>query len=79
MRLNYHRWRLICSSSPARRHDSVILDSGENGGREQEGKAMEAFNRIVSDCDLEDLGGLGYPYTWSNTRFGNALIEERLC
>lgn len=40
---------------------------------------MAEFGEALRDCNLEDIGYSGYPFTWSNRRFGSPnLIEERL-
>ncbi|XP_052292055.1 uncharacterized protein LOC127900840 [Citrus sinensis] len=36
------------------------------------------FRKAIEDCNLVDAGCTGYPFTWSNRRFGPHLIEERL-
>lgn len=39
---------------------------------------MNEFIKAIRDCDLKDLGSIGYPFTWSNRRFGPHIIEEKL-
>uniref|UniRef100_A0ACD5ZUT1 Uncharacterized protein n=1 Tax=Avena sativa TaxID=4498 RepID=A0ACD5ZUT1_AVESA len=39
---------------------------------------MIKFRECLDDCDLQDLGFIGYPYTWSNGREGDAKVHVRL-
>lgn len=39
---------------------------------------VSEFRDAVHDCGLTDIGCKGYPFTWSNKRYGPSLIEERL-
>ena len=48
------------------------------GGKERNPSRVHEFRQAVRDCRLLDLGLKGYPFTWSNRRFGPQLIEERL-
>ena len=32
----------------------------------------------MRDCDILDVGFKGYPFTWSNGRYGPDFVEERL-
>lgn len=36
------------------------------------------FRETLRDCDLKDLGNMGYPFTWSNRKFRSNIIEEKL-
>lgn len=40
--------------------------------------AVNEFREALKFCGLNDLGYKGYPYTWSNRRFGSQMVEERL-
>lgn len=56
-----------------------ILNLNEKlGGRERNMSMVANFKEAVNDCNLEDLGYRGYPFTWSNRRFGPHFVEERL-
>ncbi|KAH9695348.1 putative reverse transcriptase/RNA-dependent DNA polymerase [Citrus sinensis] len=48
------------------------------GGKERNPSRVHEFRQAVRDCRLLDLGLKGYPFTWSNRRFGPQMIEERL-
>lgn len=39
---------------------------------------MEAFNEMMRDTRLVDMGYNGQPFTWCNNREGNERIKERL-
>ena len=39
---------------------------------------MADFRKVIDDCNLVDVGCTGYPFTWSNRKFGLHFIEERL-
>lgn len=39
---------------------------------------MLDFNNTLSECGLRDIASKGSPFTWSNKRYGNNLIKERL-
>ena len=36
------------------------------------------FREAVQACNLVDMGYKGYPFTWSNRRYGQHFIKERL-
>ncbi|XP_052297218.1 uncharacterized protein LOC127902351 [Citrus sinensis] len=48
------------------------------GGNERNLNRVAEFREAVQSCNLQDMGCKGYPYTWSNKRYGNHFIEERL-
>ncbi|KAH9723192.1 reverse transcriptase domain-containing protein [Citrus sinensis] len=50
----------------------------KNGGNERNLNRVAEFREAVQSCNLQDMGCKGYPYTWSNKRYGDHLIEERL-
>lgn len=39
---------------------------------------MKSFRDFVEDCNLIDIGFVGYEFTWNNKRDGRANIQERL-
>ncbi|CAM8944154.1 unnamed protein product [Rhodiola kirilowii] len=39
---------------------------------------MENFLRVLDECYLSDLGFVGYPFTYSNRRGGEAEVRARL-
>lgn len=48
------------------------------GGNEKQLRMVSEFRKALKECELGDLGFTGYPFTWSNRRFGYQFIEERL-
>ncbi|KAH9769811.1 reverse transcriptase domain-containing protein [Citrus sinensis] len=56
-----------------------ILKLDEKTGKNYRSVAsINEFREAVHECDLKDSGYNGYPFTWSNRRFGPNLVEERL-
>jgi hypothetical protein len=39
---------------------------------------MSAFCEMVEDCDLQDLGFYGQPFTWDNRQDGRENVKARL-
>ena len=37
-----------------------------------------AFQRVLEDCGLYDLGFMGPKFTWTNGRSGEHFVQERL-
>lgn len=58
--------------------NEIMHFNEKNGGNDRELSMITDFREDVQDCNLRDLGCNGYPYTWSNRRFGTHFIEERL-
>ncbi|KAH9735375.1 reverse transcriptase domain-containing protein [Citrus sinensis] len=57
----------------------TVLNLNEKlGGNEKQVNSVADFREVVRECDFIDMGFKGYPFTWSNRRFGVGLIEERL-
>ncbi|XP_016172792.1 uncharacterized protein LOC107615206 [Arachis ipaensis] len=50
----------------------------KEGGRMKSASSIEVFNKFISDGELVDLGYEGRKFTWSNRRYGDNLIMERL-
>uniref|UniRef100_A0A803MKN4 CCHC-type domain-containing protein n=1 Tax=Chenopodium quinoa TaxID=63459 RepID=A0A803MKN4_CHEQI len=58
---------------------NLMLYSGEKqGGRAFNVEEADILRAVVSHCQLEDLGFIGHPFTWSNNRGGEENIQERL-
>lgn len=81
-----HTWELLrrlatLSSLPwlCFGHFNEVLELNEKlGGRDKKVNLVNDFRKAIRDCDLMDLGSTGYPFTWSNRRFGLHIIEGRL-
>lgn len=39
---------------------------------------MDKFRRVVSECNLGDLGFKGSKFTWSNKQDSGSFVKERL-
>ena len=39
---------------------------------------INEFSDALRDCNLKDVGFKGYPFTWSDGRYGQGIVEERL-
>ncbi|KAG5568398.1 hypothetical protein H5410_064588, partial [Solanum commersonii] len=58
---------------------NIILNSEEKiGGLPVLDSEHEDFENYISSCDLEEIHFKGSPFTWWNSRAGNASIFERL-
>ncbi|KAA3464778.1 reverse transcriptase [Gossypium australe] len=57
-----------------------VLQLGNNkpGGQIREERQIEAFRKVLEDCDLTDLGFFGQWYMWEKGRLVNNNIRERL-
>lgn len=50
----------------------------KNGGKDKSLNSVVDFKETVQACNLINMGYKGYPFTWSNRRYGINFIEERL-
>ena len=50
----------------------------KEGGGAKSPSSIETFNSFIDDNSLIDIGMVGRPFTWSNRRRGDELIQERL-
>ena len=81
-----HTWTLLrrlasLSSSPwlcFGDFNEIMHFNEKNGGNDRELSMITDFREAVQDCNLRDLGCNGYPFTWSNRRFGTHFIKEQL-
>lgn len=48
------------------------------GANEHEQWHVAAFQDVVSDCRLADLGYHGLPYTWDNRQEGGRNVKARI-
>lgn len=48
------------------------------GGNERSLNTVADFREVVNECNLKDIECRGYPFTWSNRRFGSHFVEEKL-
>ncbi|KAL9422716.1 hypothetical protein AB3S75_034905 [Citrus x aurantiifolia] len=67
-------WPWLCFGD----FNEILHPNEKLGGKDRNLDMVAAFRETVKDCNLIDLGCKGYPFTWSNRRFGPQLIEERL-
>ncbi|KAH9782560.1 reverse transcriptase domain-containing protein [Citrus sinensis] len=58
--------------------NEILHPHEKSGGNERNVNSINNFRQALRDCELADVGYKGYPFTWSNGRFGQGFIEERL-
>ncbi|XP_040987679.1 uncharacterized protein LOC121235397 [Juglans microcarpa x Juglans regia] len=58
--------------------NEVLSNHEKSGGRESSDRQMQAFQAVVDECELMDLGFQGNPFTWCNNRETDQCISERL-
>lgn len=58
--------------------NEISMESEKEEGRPKQPRMMEAFNMIMRDTNLVDMGYKGQQYTWCNNREGNQSIMERI-
>ncbi|XP_048496581.1 uncharacterized protein LOC125495795 [Beta vulgaris subsp. vulgaris] len=58
---------------------NLLLTANEKkGGDGFNAREADIFRRAMEACHFSDLGFVGYDFTWSNNRGGDANIQERL-
>ncbi|GAA0168699.1 hypothetical protein LIER_23358 [Lithospermum erythrorhizon] len=50
--------------------NDILEQSEKSGGNVRAEGSMETFRGIVRDCELVDIGYVGYPFTWCNHKEG---------
>jgi endonuclease/exonuclease/phosphatase family metal-dependent hydrolase len=58
--------------------NDILAESEKKGGNRRSFDQLRIGRRVVDDCNLIDMGFLGYPFTWSNGREGADHIQCRL-
>lgn len=58
--------------------NDVLSADEQFGGNEREAWQVAAFQDVVNDCRLFDLGFHGLPYTWDNRQEGDRNVKVRL-
>lgn len=51
-------------------YNEIARMTEKEGGRPKQQRMMDAFNAMMQDTQLVDLGFKGQPFTWSNNREG---------
>lgn len=55
--------------------NEIVDDSEKVGGCSRKKKQFKAFNNMISDANLIDLG---FIFTWANRRFDGAFMKEMI-
>ncbi|CAL1407745.1 unnamed protein product [Linum trigynum] len=58
--------------------NQIISFDEKRGGNIDGEVAIQDFANVLAEVGLEDLGYVGYPYTWDNETDGSRTIEEHL-
>jgi exonuclease III len=58
--------------------NEIVEASEKQGGGRISRWQMEAFQRVISDCEVTDLGYKGLKYTWTNCQDAHSFVRERL-
>lgn len=80
-------WRALRALNAARRRpwlvlgdfNEVLMEEEKEGGPKRSQAFMDRFRAALEDCDLNDLGFEGDPFTWRNNSHSSEFyIRERL-
>ncbi|XP_057723427.1 uncharacterized protein LOC130939336 [Arachis stenosperma] len=58
--------------------NAISSQNEKSGGNFKPQSVIDAFNSFIDAHSLANLGMVGRPFTWTNRRRGEALIQERL-
>ncbi|KAL9686603.1 hypothetical protein QQ045_030996 [Rhodiola kirilowii] len=58
--------------------NEILCSSESQGPNSRPNWQMNNFRSVLDDCNLSDLGYVGYPFTFSNRRMGEAEVKVRL-
>lgn len=58
--------------------NEILWHKEKVGGNRKKEDQMARFREALIRCKLDDLGYVGFPFTWSNGRVGTDHIQERL-
>ena len=78
---NLLRWLKAQSDAPllCEGDFNEILDNVEYfGAHDRPEWQMEGFRQCMDDCELNDLGFQGVPFTWDNMQHGDCNVKVRL-
>nr|CCA66036.1 hypothetical protein [Beta vulgaris subsp. vulgaris] len=56
----------------------MLVASEKKGGDGFNSREADIFRNAMEECHFMDLGFVGYEFTWTNNRGGDANIQERL-
>ncbi|KAH9734317.1 reverse transcriptase domain-containing protein [Citrus sinensis] len=81
-----HTWTLlrrlaVLSSSPwlcCGDFNEILHPDEKRGGNDRNVNLINEFREVLRDCGLKDVGFRGYAFTWTNGRYGEGFVEERL-
>ena len=57
--------------------NKILHPCEKSGGNKRHPNLIHDFREALRDCDLLDVGFEGYPFTWSNGRYGPGFVKER--
>ena len=55
--------------------NEILYTSEKEGGNMRPNGMMREFRECLMDCGLEDLGYIGYPFTWSRGDIRERLVR----
>ncbi|KAA3481796.1 Exo_endo_phos domain-containing protein [Gossypium australe] len=58
--------------------NEILFSFEKQDGRMREKRQMEAFRKVLEDCELADFGFSGQWYTWERGRLASNNIREKL-
>lgn len=57
--------------------NEILLDTEKKGSVDRRSHVVQNFIDVLNQCNFQDLGYTGYPFTWTNRREGEENIQER--